>query len=82
MAYGTYVDEYPEDLDYDDDSHDDIDKNTSDDTDDDMYTHSNFWWEGGRGVRLCRRMFVEIERVATGVGAPLPKPARLSSNKN
>lgn len=28
---------------------------------------SSYWWLGGRGTRLCRRIFVEVEHAAAGV---------------
>eukprot|EP00930_Biecheleria_cincta_P099955 TRINITY_DN91567_c0_g1_i1.p1 TRINITY_DN91567_c0_g1~~TRINITY_DN91567_c0_g1_i1.p1 ORF type:complete len:303 (-),score=50.60 TRINITY_DN91567_c0_g1_i1:299-1207(-) len=37
---------------------------------------SSFWWSGGRGVRLCRRLFVEVERTAAGCCPKPPRPAR------
>lgn len=39
---------------------------------------SSYWWLGGRGTRLCRRVFVEVEHAASGV---LNAPRRGSGHR-
>lgn len=38
-----------------------------------------YWWAtGGRGLRLCRRLYVEVERAAAGCTPQSPRPGRIT----